>query len=66
MAVHIASKRHRPGERLMVYQDPVTRETEEGMATLVSCQIPAHESEPEEPENWLVRFDDGDEHSRWV
>jgi hypothetical protein len=49
--------RHQPGDRVMIYEKPLTREKPEGMATLV--ELVSYEPEPDR-ETWLVRFDGED------
>ena len=46
----------KPGDRVMIYEDPITQERQEGMATLVKrcSDVPAGHT----LESWLVRFDD--------
>ena len=50
----------KPGDRAMIYEDPITQEKEEGMATLIEdqgcdpgdCRL----------EHWLVVFDEDGAH----
>ena len=57
----------KPGDRVTIYCDPITREYREGDAVLVKC---LHVDEYEPLERWEVRFvgaDDGDEtYCRWI
>ena len=51
----------KPGDKAIIYDDPITCEKREGIATLVE-KI----KEDKLKEFWLVRFEDGMEVTRWV
>lgn len=54
------------GDKVMIYQKPLTEEDEEGMATLVErTDKGAGEWNGRDVERWLVSFD-GDEYERQI
>jgi hypothetical protein len=47
------------GDKVMIYEDPITRKKEEGIARLVEClDVDEAEFLGDRLERWLVDFDD--------
>jgi hypothetical protein len=51
----------KPGDRVMIYHDPETKQKPEGEATLMRLWY-----QIEEGEHWQVRFEDGSVANRWI
>lgn len=56
----------RPGQRVQIFEDPITQEKPEGMAILID---PTGSTDFDLGQQWNVQFDDdhdGDTYTRWV